>query len=97
MVTIKLKVYPSRTFSWSPGSIAGIDQETFIVSEIGKGAFEGQKLGAVTHPDSIVKVDTDAFKDCHRRRTLAILHKMAEHTLPLKRDVIEKMVERARS
>ena len=47
-----------------PGSIAGIDQETFIVSEIGKGAFEGQKLGAVTLPDTIVKVDTDAFKDC---------------------------------
>ena len=47
-----------------PGSIAGIDQETFIVSEIGKGAFEGQKLGAVTLPDTIVKVDTDAFKNC---------------------------------
>ena len=39
-------------------------QETFTVSEIGEGAFEGQKLKTVTLPDTITKVDTNAFKDC---------------------------------
>ena len=39
-------------------------QETFTVSEIGEGAFEGQKLKTVTLPDTIKKVDTNAFKDC---------------------------------
>ena len=47
-----------------PGTITGLGQETFTVSEIGEGAFEGQKLKTVTLPDTITKVDTNAFKDC---------------------------------
>ena len=47
-----------------PGTITGIEQETFIVSEIGNGAFKGLKLSSVTLPDTLTKVDKDAFRDC---------------------------------
>ena len=47
-----------------PGTITGIEQETFIVSEIGNGAFKGLKLSSVTLPDTLKKVDEDAFRDC---------------------------------
>ncbi|MBQ7260446.1 MAG: leucine-rich repeat protein [Lachnospiraceae bacterium] len=46
-----------------PGEVSGIGTESYKVTEIGKEAFEGQKLQSVTLPESITRIDKEAFKD----------------------------------
>ncbi|MBQ1527921.1 MAG: hypothetical protein IIZ75_12340 [Lachnospiraceae bacterium] len=47
-----------------PDTVTGPAKESFKVTEIGRRALNGLKVDSVTLPDSIVKIDTEAFKDC---------------------------------
>ena len=47
-----------------PDTVTGPSKESFKVTEIGRKALNGLKLDSVTLPDTIVKVDMEAFKDC---------------------------------
>ena len=48
-----------------PATVKGAETgEVFPVTEIGAGALEGQSLESVSIPESVTKVDKNAFKDC---------------------------------